>query len=354
MRNISKYRLRLVAPTDETATKEKDTTDILPPPYEEYPQAEGAVILPSSVPLNYPVFALKRCLIWRMAIDWGLQRHVPKLERPSDIEYSTFEKKCTIFGATLGDRWVDLQRAERYLWTWVFEPASRMGVEKSKQKLKLQLDMISGLCFTSADRHTLIVQLTDLMGISDLLEFFLFSVQRASRLSPKRITSCRNAMMLVRLVLDSRILIDLVTNPGSTFAKKLKAKCADLHKKNFSWLLELEYIRLDESVKARATDIYSKDTLSGRWRETEMLLRECMRPSAALKDSSRTLSTMYEVDSSYFKPDADLRQQPEFNLRPWRAHKNLLPTNVVCGPIAWVNHDTISWDKLETGGIPKE
>ncbi|KAG9589091.1 hypothetical protein KCU77_g9962, partial [Aureobasidium melanogenum] len=322
MRNLFRYRLRLVAPTDKTATERKDVTEILPPPYEpppyeDYPQAEGPVTLPSSIRLNYPVFALKRCLIWRIAIDWGLQRHVPKLERPGDIEYSTFEANCGIFGATLGERYVDLRRAEKHLWTWVFEPANRMGLEKN------------------------------------LLEFFLFSIERATRLSPKRITSCRNAMMLVRLVLDSRILIDLV-HPKSTFARKLRAKCADLHKKNFSWLLDPAHISLDEAVEARATDIYSKDTSNGRWREVEMLLRECMRPCAALMDPSPTLSTMYEVDSSYFQPDADLRQQPEFKLRPWRTHKSLLPTTVVCGPIAWVNHDTISWDKLETGAIAKE
>lgn len=179
----------------------------------------------------------------------------------------------------------------------------------------------------------------------------MFSVQRAKRLSLKRITSCRNVMLLVRLVLDSRILIDLV-HPESNFARELKATCADLHKKNFSWLLDPACISLDKSVKARATDIYSKDTLNGRWRDIEMLLRECMRPCTSLMDTYPALLTMYEVDSAYFQPDADPCQQPDFSLRPRRTHKDLLPTTLVCGPVAWLNYDTNCWDKdkLEIAG----
>jgi hypothetical protein len=85
-------------------------------------------------------------------------------------------------------------------------------------------------------------------------------------------------------------------------------------------------------------------------------MRECMRPCAALMNPFLTLSTMYEVDRSYSEPNANLRQQAGFYLCPFRIYKNLLPAAIVCGPVTWVNHDTIPWDadKLETGGTPKE
>jgi hypothetical protein len=90
----------------------------------------------------------------------------------------------------------------------------------------------------------------------------MFSVRQAEQYPTKRITYCRNAMMLIRLVLDSSILIDLMA-PDTVFAKKLKAKCEDLHK-NFPWLLDPLRISVDESVKTKATDIYDKDGPGGR------------------------------------------------------------------------------------------
>lgn len=133
MRNPFRFRPRPVAQSVKTVPKRKDVTTILPPPYEEYPQSEGAVSLPSSVRISCPVLALKRCLIWRMAIDWGLQHHISKSERPSNREYSTFEGNCGVFGALLGKRCLDPQETEKHLWTYIFEPADRMGLEKSKQ-----------------------------------------------------------------------------------------------------------------------------------------------------------------------------------------------------------------------------
>jgi hypothetical protein len=156
-------------------------------------------------------------------------------------------------------------------------------------------------------------------------------------------------MMLVRLVLDSCILIDLMA-PGTVFAKKLKAKCAQLHKENFPWLLDPARISINESVKARATDIYDERESRGRWKEAELLLRECMRPCAALMDPNLTPSTMCEVNMSYLEPDADVGLQPRFEIRPWREHRNLLPATIVCGPVEWENTDqSVATANLNTG-----
>lgn len=145
-------------------------------------------------------------------------------------------------------------------------------------------------------------------------------------------------MMLVRLVLDSSILIDLMAS-GTVFARKLKAKCVGLHKENFPWLLDPSRISIGESVKARAADIYNENESRGRWNEAELLVRECMRPCAALMDANLTSWTLCEVNISYLEPDADVGRQPEFALRPLRAYSNLLPAVIVCGPVRWQNTD---------------
>ena len=183
----------------------------------------------------------------------------------------------------------------------------------------------------------------------------MFSSRRATKNSTKPLSSHRDEMMLVRLVLDSRFLVDLVTDPDSTFARKLKSKCAKPHGENFSWLLDPALISLDESAKARATDIYSKNWNNGRWKETELLMRECLRPCAALMDPSQTMSTMYEVDVAYFRPGVKSYQQPGFNLRTFRIHKNLLPATVVCLPFGWKNRDGVDEDsnKQDTGPTNK-
>lgn len=193
----------------------------------------------------------------------------------------------------------------------------------------------------------------------DLLEFFMFSIRRASKGFSMGLSSHRDEIMLVRLVLDSRFLVDLVTEQNSTFARKLRSKCAELHKKNFFWLLDPALISLNESVKARATDLYSKNWNNGRWKETELLTRECIRPCAALMDPSLTMSTMYEVDVAYFRPDVKLYQQPGFNLRRFRVHENLLPATVLCQPFGWKNKDGIDeahsdTHKQDTGPADKD
>ena len=127
--------------------------------------------------------------------------------------------------------------------------------------------------------------------------------------------------------------------PQTVFAKKLKAKCAKLHKDNFPWLLNPARINIGEPVKARATDMYNKHEPRGRWKESELLLRDCMRPCAALMGANLTSSTLCEVDISYLEPDADIGRQPEFAMRPLRAYRDLLPAVIVCGPIQWQNTD---------------
>lgn len=176
-------------------------------------------------------------------------------------------------------------------------------------------------------------------------------MRQAEQYPLKRVACRRNAMMLVRLVLDSSILIDLMA-PGTVFARKLKAKCAELHRENFPWLLDPASISLGEFVKARATDIYDEDTPTGRWKDAELLVRECMRPCAALMDPKLTPSTICEVNMSYLEPDADAGRQPGFAIRPWREHRNLLPAVVICGPVEWQNTD-VSVDTTQPEAGPE-
>jgi hypothetical protein len=167
----------------------------------------------------------------------------------------------------------------------------------------------------------------------------MFSVRQAKQYPLKRITHRRNAMMLVRLVLDSRILIDLV-GPETVFAQELKTKCAELHRENFRWLLDPARISIDGPARKRALDIFALLGSSSRWGEIELLLRECMRPSAVLMDPADGPSMRSEVDVSYLSLDTDLSEPPGFGLRPCRAeYRSLLPAFVVCGPIIWRNTD---------------
>jgi hypothetical protein len=161
-------------------------------------------------------------------------------------------------------------------------------------------------------------------------------------------------MMLIRLVLDSKILIDLVA-PESVFAKKLKVKCSGLHKKNFPWLLDPARITIGEPVRKRALDIYNKLNWSTRWREMELLMRECMRPCAALMDPTLAPSMRCEVDATYLGPDANPNEQPEFVL-PCREYRSRLPETVVCGPVEWQNTDwhVAAHNKLKAAAKNKE
>lgn len=143
-------------------------------------------------------------------------------------------------------------------------------------------------------------------------------------------------MMLVRLALDSSILIDLMS-AETVFAKKLKVKCAKLHKEEFPWLLDPARINIGDFVKSRASDICNEGMPRGRWKETDVLMRECMRPCAALMDPSLMSSTLYEVNMSYLEPGADVGRQPEFMMRPLRTYRDFSPAAIVCGPVRWQN-----------------
>lgn len=170
----------------------------------------------------------------------------------------------------------------------------------------------------------------------------MFSVRRATKglkgfYKGQYIACYRDEVLLLRLVIDSRILVDLVTDSQSTFAWKLKAKCAKMHQAKFSWLLDPATINIDKGLDQRAPSICSGSTLSGYWRQVEWLMRQSMRPCTALMEPS--MSAAYEVRRAYFSQKTNLRQQPEFFLRPTLPHKDLLPKFVVCNDYKWWNPD---------------
>ncbi|THX14821.1 hypothetical protein D6C86_09571 [Aureobasidium pullulans] len=301
---------------DIIATKDETELASLPPPYEELPRLLPSTELPLSV-----VHSLKRCLIWRMAIDLDLKWYVPRIERPSDKEYARFESCCEDYGKYLGDQFVSeesLRDVNDSLWLQIFLPGSKLGIP------------------------------------GDLLEFFMFSVRRATKhptyvAKNKRITCHRDEVLLLRLILDSRIIVDLVTNPHGAFARRLKAKCAKLHRKNFSWLLDPALINTDNILRARPASINSGDTEVGHWKQAVLLMEECERPCSALMDPS--MSTMWRAMTGYFFTDANIRQQPGFINAATRAHTDRLPTAVGFGLWAWWNPDQtyISYSKRIVG-----
>ncbi|THZ81481.1 hypothetical protein D6C84_06549 [Aureobasidium pullulans] len=299
---------------DIIATKDETELASLPPPYEELPPLRPSPEIPTSA-----VHALKRCLIWRMAIDLGLKRYVPRIERPSDYEYSRFETCCEDYCKILGEHpfsQESLDHSNEMM--FVFRPGSELGIP------------------------------------CDLLEFFMYSVRRATKhptyvAKNKRITCHRDEVLLLRLVIDSRIIVDLVTNPRGAFAQRLKTKCARLHRKNFSWLLDPALINLDNVLRARPASIQCEETQNGHWKQALLLMEECERPCAALMDPS--LSVMTRVMVPYCWTDANLRQQPGFIRKSTKAHENRLPAAVTFGSWAWWNPDQthVSYSKRIVG-----
>lgn len=79
---------------------------------------------------EYKVRFLRRCLIWRMAIDWKLEHHILEYDRPLDWEYSGFETDCRFFGHSLCTP--NSSTPEDYLSENVFEPGGSIGITKSK------------------------------------------------------------------------------------------------------------------------------------------------------------------------------------------------------------------------------
>lgn len=186
---------------------------------------------------------------------------------------------------------------------------------------------------------------------TDLLEFLMFSVRRITihpgyaskpsritiRPRPNRITNRRDEVLLLPLIIDSIILVDLLADPQSTFALKLKAKCARLHREQFSWLLDPTYINIDPALDSRSPSILSKTHASGHWPQIEWLMQQALRPCATVMESS--LSAEYVVVQVYLLPKADLVRQPEFFVRLATGHVSKLPVQVICNGYSWYNFD---------------
>lgn len=221
---------------------------------------------------------------------------------------------------------------------------SSCGIFSSQVVMVLESDAVShslgSVLLFICPYGTKTIPCTNFFGSSDVLEFFMFSVRRALWCQGyvnkgQRITCKRDEVLLLRLVIDSIILVDLVTDPQSTFAWKLKAKCTQMHQEKFSWLLDPATI--DMTLGHRAPSIWSRVTPSGYWAQVEWLMRQSMRPCAALMDQS--VSVEYEVRRASSLPKANLLQQPEFFLRCRLPHRDLLPKFVVCNDYQWWNPD---------------
>jgi hypothetical protein len=194
---------------------------------------------------------------------------------------------------------------------------------------------------------------TDSIGNADLLEFFILSIRRTTNHPEyahknKRLTLCRRAklitlrrdeILLLRLIIDSRILIDLLTDPQSTLAVKLKAKCADLHREHFPWLLDPVCINIDLALDVRRPSILDESTTNGHWIQVEWLMQQALRPCAEVMDPS--LSAAHEVVKAYLLPHTDPLQQPNFYVRIPLAHMDTLPYRITCNTYRWYNFDHV-------------
>jgi hypothetical protein len=99
------------------------------PPYMERPRLHPSYDLYSE---RFP--SIKRCLIWRVAVDWGLESCIPRAERAGQFEYSRFETCCEYYGKLLGDHY-DSQQVDivkRHLDQIVFIPGEHLGIGVSK------------------------------------------------------------------------------------------------------------------------------------------------------------------------------------------------------------------------------
>jgi hypothetical protein len=154
---------------------------------------------------------------------------------------------------------------------------------------------------------------------------------------PRQIILRRDALLLLRLVIDSRILINLLTDPRSDFAMKLKVKCAVVHRDQFPWLLDPAYINIDPALVKSLPSILDETTRSGHWVQVEWLMQQAMRPCAAVMDPA--LSAAREVDKSYLLEHADFSQQPNFCVRIPQTYVDGLPKHVGCNGYRWLNSD---------------
>jgi hypothetical protein len=78
--------------------------------------------------------------MWRMAVDWKLQHHIMKYDRPQRVAWSTFEEDCRLLSSyMLGKRTTQklaTQELEQRLSICFFKPADSIGISKSKQFLE--------------------------------------------------------------------------------------------------------------------------------------------------------------------------------------------------------------------------
>jgi hypothetical protein len=130
---------------------------------------------------------------------------------------------------------------------------------------------------------------------------------------------------------------------------KLKAKCVNLHRTQFSWLLDPAYINIDPALDKRTPSILSTTTPSGRWIQVEWLMQQALRSCATVMDPS--LSAAHEVVKFYLLPHTDLLQQPNFFVRIPVAHVHTLPYDVTCNAYRWYNFDRISHEFRVRGGV---
>lgn len=113
----------------DVAVEANAVVDTGPPPYMQRQR-----IHPSTDLWHVKTQAIKHCLIWRIAIDWHLERHVPRAQRPADLEYSRFERRCADYGRVLGNHHKanNLHTIKTYLDQFVFNPGEKLGIGVSK------------------------------------------------------------------------------------------------------------------------------------------------------------------------------------------------------------------------------
>lgn len=124
-----KLRFDRAIEDDYVAVGTKLVADTEPPPYMQQQR-----IHPSTDLWGVEKQAIKHCLIWRMAIDWHLERHVPRAQRPAGDEYSSFGRCCANYGRLLGNHYKanKLKLMETHLNQFVFVPGEKLGIGVSK------------------------------------------------------------------------------------------------------------------------------------------------------------------------------------------------------------------------------
>jgi hypothetical protein len=152
MRNPFKSQSRLTTQDSNNAVEAKAVIDtLLPPPYMQRerlhpsthtspppPYIQPDRLNPSTDTSCVKAQTIKRCLIWRMAVDWGLKHDVPEAQKPTPAEYSSFGRCCVSYCRLLGNHYEShtLHAMKTYLNEFVFKPGENLGVAASKLCLK--------------------------------------------------------------------------------------------------------------------------------------------------------------------------------------------------------------------------